>query len=89
MSGLPVLRFASAVEAISLVVLLVNLVTLHARPVSAVVGPLHGAAYLVVIMITLLARAPIVPGVRLRALIPGIGGLLAVRRLKRGETPGQ
>ncbi|PZG38069.1 hypothetical protein C1I98_24795 [Spongiactinospora gelatinilytica] len=86
---MPVLRFASAVEAISLVVLLVNLVTLHARPVSAVVGPLHGAAYLVVIMITLLARAPIVPGVRLRALIPGIGGLLAVRRLKRGETPGQ
>ncbi|SFP97903.1 hypothetical protein K8Z49_07235 [Actinomadura madurae] len=73
------LRIAAAAEAVSLVVLLVNLATVHAPAVSSLIGPLHGTAYLAVIALTLLE--PPVPGARLRAVVPGIGGLLALRRL--------
>ncbi|MEO3749938.1 hypothetical protein [Streptomyces sp. B6B3] len=67
------LRLAAVVEAGSLVVLLANLATVHVPAVASLVGPVHGMAYLVAI-----ATAP--PGARWRAVIPGIGGLLAARR---------
>ncbi|MEQ4715749.1 DUF3817 domain-containing protein [Nonomuraea sp. B19D2] len=69
------LRIAAAVEAASLAVLLGNLLTLHAKAVTTFAGPLHGCAYVVVIVATwLVPSAP-----RWPAFIPGIGGLLVLR----------
>ncbi|WP_188196256.1 DUF3817 domain-containing protein [Nonomuraea sp. SYSU D8015] len=75
------LRIAAAVEAASLMVLLANLLTVHAKAITTVVGPLHGTAYLVVIVAASLAPAAAASGARPQAFIPGIGGLLAVRAL--------
>jgi hypothetical protein len=76
------LAVAAVVEALSLVVLRANRMTVHLDPVTSVTGPVHGTAYLVVIGATLL-----LPGAsraaRLLALVPGIGGALALRRLRR------
>ncbi|MDT0342685.1 DUF3817 domain-containing protein [Streptomyces litchfieldiae] len=77
------LRIAAAVEAVSLTALLGNVLTAHASAVSALVGPLHGTAYLVVIAATVAAPAA-PPGSARRALVPGVGGLLALRRLDSG-----
>jgi len=73
------LRIAAAVEAGSLAVLLGNLVTVHTPAITSLGGPLHGTAYLVVIALTWLGSAA--PGTRWRAAIPGIGGLLVLRRI--------
>lgn len=73
------LRIASAVELASLAVLLANLATAHLRPVSSLVGPLHGCAYLWVVIAVY--RTGGSTSARIRALVPGIGGLLAMRRL--------
>jgi Domain of unknown function (DUF3817) len=75
------LRIAAIVEAFSLGVLLVNLVTVHARPVTELVGPLHGTAYLAVIATTLLVPAASASA-KWCALVPGVGGLLALRRIR-------
>ncbi len=75
-------RIAAGVEAASLAVLLGNLVTAHVSAVASLFGPVHGMAYLVVI-----ATAP--PGARWRAVIPGIGGLLAVRRPRPSHQEAQ
>jgi Domain of unknown function (DUF3817) len=80
-NALRILVAAAVVEAVSLVVLLVNRFTAHLDPVTSVTGPVHGTAYLVVIFSTLLvAGAP--RAARLLALVPGIGGWLALRRLR-------
>ena len=72
-----VLRIAAAAELISLVVLLVNLATVHWAPVASLLGPAHGCAYLVVIGAAWrLTRSRTE---RLLAFVPGIGGLLVVR----------
>ena len=74
------LRIAVAVELVSLIVLLINLATVHWPAVSSLVGPTHGCAYLFVIILT--ARRPdAAPGVRATAVIPSLGGLLVLRRL--------
>jgi hypothetical protein len=46
------LRWAAAVEALSLLVLLLNLVTVHLRPITQLTGPVHGTAYLAVTVLT-------------------------------------
>ena len=82
------LRVAAVVEAVSLAVLLVNLVTLHAEAVTSLGGPVHGTAYLAVIACTWLV--PTGPKARWLAVVPGVGGLLAVRgtaRAPRGARP--
>ncbi|MFI7616189.1 DUF3817 domain-containing protein [Nonomuraea terrae] len=79
------LRAAAAVEAVSLVILLVNVFTVHNEAITSLGGPLHGSAYLTVIVTTLLLTPA--AGTRRRAAVPGIGGLLAVRRLRR-HSPG-
>ncbi|AGL20631.1 hypothetical protein [Actinoplanes sp. N902-109] len=73
------LRPAAAIELGSLLVLLLNLATVHWQTVAGLVGPLHGCAYLVVIGATVHASRDL--RTRLTALVPGIGGLLATRRL--------
>jgi hypothetical protein len=71
------LRIAARVELASLLLLLVNLATVHVPAVATLLGPLHGCAYLVAVGAAPGTRA------RLLALIPGIGGLLAERRVAR------
>jgi Domain of unknown function (DUF3817) len=74
---LTALRVAAVVEASSLLVLVVNLATVHLANLASAIGPLHGTAYLVVIATSFLA--PSAGRARWRALIPGVGGLLALR----------
>ncbi|WP_043632832.1 DUF3817 domain-containing protein [Nonomuraea candida] len=78
-----VLRMAATAEAVSLTILLTNLATLHLETITSVAGPVHGTAYVTVIAATSLARSA--RGVRLRALVPGVGGLLALRHLLRTQ----
>ncbi|WP_346427680.1 hypothetical protein [Streptomyces sp. AcE210] len=46
------LRIAAHVELISLVVMLANLATAHLEPISSLMGPTHGCAYLFVVTAT-------------------------------------
>jgi hypothetical protein len=73
------LTIAAAVELASLIVLLVNLATVHWPAVSSMAGPTHGCAYLFVIVLAF--RQTTIKKTRVMALIPGIGGLLVLRRL--------
>jgi hypothetical protein len=75
----PGLRTAAGIEAASLGVLLANLLTVHRPELSALLGPVHGCAYLFVILFTALSARD----VRLLAAVPGIGGLLVLRRMAR------
>ncbi|MCZ2827632.1 DUF3817 domain-containing protein [Modestobacter sp. VKM Ac-2986] len=78
------LRLASWVETVSLVVLLVNLATAHAAAVASLMGPVHGSAYLATIATASLLPLP--RHTRLLTLVPGIGGLLALRRTAAAST---
>ena len=79
MTPVRALRFAAAAEIVTLVVLLANLVTVHQPAVSSAIGPVHGCAYLFVVILTV--RLSRITRTRATALIPGIGGLLVLRRL--------
>ncbi|WP_258349408.1 DUF3817 domain-containing protein [Saccharopolyspora gregorii] len=81
---LRLLRAAAIVEAASLLVLLVNLATVHWEPVASATGPIHGCAYLLAIAATWAGPAP--TRARLVALIPAVGGLLALRETRRTPT---
>ena len=78
-----VLRIAAVVELATLLLLLVNLATVHWAPVASLLGPTHGCAYLAVIgstwQLTKSRKA------RLLALLPGIGGLITTRAGIVGE----
>lgn len=77
-----VLRVGAHIEFASLLVMLANLATVHHEAVSSLMGPVHGCAYLfVAVGVWAYGRAP--TATRLLALVPGIGGLLAVRRIGR------
>lgn len=79
------LRIAARVELISLIIMLANLATAHLKPVSSLTGPVHGCAYLFVVAATWrLKRATTTT--KATAAIPGIGGLLALRRLSPPGT---
>jgi hypothetical protein len=78
------LRLAAHLELLTLVLLLANLATGHDERVSSAVGPVHGGLYLTVIIALLLREGT--PGrVRALGLVPGAGGLLAVRAADRGR----
>lgn len=79
------LRAAAHVELASLTLLLANLATVHLQPVAALLGPLHGCAYLFVLGAAWRAE-PATPAARAVAFVPGVGGLLAWRRLN-GPRP--
>ena len=64
--------------------LLANLLTVHHPVLASLAGPVHGGAYLVVVLGTLRIRTA-KPPVKLLALIPGIGGILALRSLTRRQ----
>ena len=71
------LTIASVVEAVTLVILLVNRASVHLPAVTSAVGPLHGFAYLATIATAFLV--PLATRTRLLTLVPGVGGLLALR----------
>jgi hypothetical protein len=77
------LRTAALVELASLVLLLVNLATVHWSPVASLLGPVHGSAYLFVIGATVRVSQDL--RTRLLAAVPGVGGLLVIRRVARVE----
>ncbi|HEY0813696.1 MAG TPA: DUF3817 domain-containing protein [Pseudonocardia sp.] len=74
------LSVAAVVETVSLAVLLGNLATMHVQAVASAVGPLHGFSYLATIAVAFLIALP--NRIRMLALIPGIGGLLVLRKLR-------
>ncbi|MFJ3913481.1 DUF3817 domain-containing protein [Streptomyces vinaceus] len=74
------LRLSAPVELLSLVVLLVNVAFLHQEAVASVIGPLHGCAYLIALIAAAREAGPD-RTVTLLAVIPGIGGMFALRRL--------
>ncbi|MFB8139807.1 DUF3817 domain-containing protein [Streptomyces parvus] len=80
--GLRPLRIAAHVEFVSLIVMLANLATVHLAPVSSLMGPVHGCAYLFVVVAAWRTEGA-TAAVRVTALLPGVGGLLALRRLER------
>ena len=80
------LRTAAVVELASLVLLLTNLATVHWAPVASLLGPVHGCAYLFVIGATVRVTADL--PTRLLAAVPGVGGLLVMRRLRHRPAPG-
>ncbi|MET9067271.1 hypothetical protein [Streptosporangium sandarakinum] len=78
------LRVAAHLELASLVIMLANIATVHLKPVSSLMGPAHGFAYLfVVVAAWRLGQATV--AVRAAALLPGVGGLLALRLLDRAR----
>jgi len=79
------LRGAALAEFVSLALLLGNLATVHWPAVASLLGPIHGCAYLFVIGATI--RASAATSTRLLALVPGIGGLLVIRRLPAAREP--
>ncbi|MFJ8542398.1 DUF3817 domain-containing protein [Streptomyces sp. NPDC093586] len=80
----PHLRIAAHAELISLIVMLTNVFTVHLKPISSLTGPTHGCAYLFVVIATWrLEQAG--AAVKALALVPGAGGLLALRQLDRGD----
>lgn len=79
------LRIAAHAELISLIVMLANVFTVHLKPVSSVMGPTHGCAYLFVVVATWRLKPG--PAVNTAALVPGVGGLLALRLATRRRDP--
>ncbi|TVL94131.1 DUF3817 domain-containing protein [Streptomyces sp. SAJ15] len=77
------LRIAAAVEAASILILFVNLFTAHVKVITSLGGPVHGSAYLVVIAMTFASTVAGSTGVRWRAFVPGVGGMLVLHQLNR------
>lgn len=82
-------RLTALAELLTLAGLLANLATVHLKPVTSLLGPAHGCAYLVIVLTTWRnGRAP--AAAKLTALLPGIGGYLVLRRLAgRTAEPSQ
>lgn len=80
------LRIAAHTELVSLIIMLTNLATAHLGPVSSLMGPTHGCAYLFVVIATWRLK-PATAATKAVAVIPGIGGLLALRGLRRPTAP--
>lgn len=78
MSPRRVLRIVGTAELVLLVLMLVNIATVHLPEVSRVLGAVHGLAYTATVI-----TAVLVMGGRHRvwllAVTPGIGGILASR----------
>jgi hypothetical protein len=74
------LRVTAPLELASLAVLLANVSVLQLQAVASAIGPLHGCAYLIVIIATAREAGPDRTATVLSA-VPGIGGMLALRRL--------
>ncbi|MBQ1082394.1 hypothetical protein [Nocardiopsis sp. B62] len=72
----------SALELVSVLALLANLVTVHDDTVSSVLGPTHGALYLAVAVTALLGRG-LTARTRIGAVVPLLSGPLTVVNVRR------
>ncbi len=82
------LHIAAHAELISLIVLLANVFTIHLKAISSLMGPTHGCAYLFVVIATWrLKQAPV--AAKVLAIVPGVGGLLALQRSTPPWTPSE
>ncbi|MBT0771225.1 DUF3817 domain-containing protein [Kineosporia sp. J2-2] len=81
------LRISAAVEAGSLLLLVLNLATVHLAAPASVLGPVHGCAYLIGIVLTWQLTKTV--AVRALSVIPGIGTLLVLRSLRSAEAASQ
>ncbi|NSC19753.1 DUF3817 domain-containing protein [Streptomyces albus subsp. chlorinus] len=79
------LRIAAHAELISLIVMLANVFTVHLKPVSSLMGPTHGCAYLFVVIASWRLKEASAAAKAL-ALVPGVGGLLVLRQLGPGDS---
>lgn len=86
------LNWLSVLELLTVAGLFVNLLTVHERHVTALLGPVHGTLYLSVAAVALMARG-LLPRTRLMALVPAAGGVLTLvnvrseRRRVSAEPP--
>jgi hypothetical protein len=81
------LRISATVEFLSLLLMLANLATLHLPAITKTLGPVHGLAYIVTIVLAvLLAEGR--HRTWLFALVPAIGGLLSSRALAATPVDG-
>ncbi|GLY19032.1 hypothetical protein LWF15_15335 [Kineosporia rhizophila] len=78
------LRAAAAVEALSLVMLLLNLATVHVAALASALGPIHGCAYLIAVVLTWTITKE--KTTRAFSIVPGFGALLALRRLEAADA---
>ncbi|MBO1806356.1 hypothetical protein [Leucobacter ruminantium] len=78
MSPRRMLQIAGTAELVTLILMLANMLTVHAPAISQILGPLHGLAYMATVIIAILVRGDR-HIVWVLSLIPGIGGLLAAR----------
>ncbi len=72
------LHVIGSIELLTLILMLLNLATVHLPAISHILGPLHGLVYTATVVAAILLMNGI-HRVWLLALIPGIGGLLAAR----------
>lgn len=84
MNPLSALRLAAGAELVTLVVLLTNLATVHWPQLSSAIGPVHGCAYLFVVILTV--RQTRATRARVLSVVPGVGGLLVLRRLRTRQV---
>lgn len=73
-------RIAASVELVTLIVLFANLATVHLKPVTSMIGPTHGCAYLVIVLATW-RNGRAAAATKLSALVPGIGGFMVLRQV--------
>lgn len=72
----------SALELISVLVLLGNLATVHDPAVTRILGPLHGALYLTVAVTAMLGHG-LAMRTRMGALVPVLSGPLTMVNVRR------
>ena len=80
------LGILSVLELVSVVVLLVNLATVHDATVTSLLGPVHGALYLAVAVTALLGRG-LATGTRVWALVPFLSGPMTLVNVRREQRP--
>ena len=83
MSPRRMLQIAGTAELVTLILMLANMLTVHAPAISQILGPLHGLAYMATVITAILVRGDR-HIVWVLSLIPGIGGLLAARSASIG-----
>ena len=72
----------SALETVSVLVLLVNLATMHDETVTSALGPVHGALYLAVAVTALFGRG-LTERTRIGAMVPVLSGPLTMVNVRQ------
>jgi len=79
---LRILAVLSALELVSVLVLLLNLATVHTGAITRLLGPIHGALYLAVATVALMGRG-LSTRTRVCAILPVLSGPLTIVNVRR------